>query len=106
MDKEDVLSGICADIVALKRLEPCLAKLRAAPKGVWQELSRVCSDDEALLQELEKLGTDGAATYATWLPFPDSVYGPSYITIMFFCESLHWYSLALFNSQSVGPAVE
>lgn len=106
MDKEDILSGICADIVSLKRLAPCLAKLRAAPKGVWLELSRVCSEDEALLQELDKLGTDAAATYATWLPFPDSVYGPGFIAIVFFCESLHWHSLALFNTNHARLAVE
>lgn len=84
MDKEDILGGICGDIVALRRLEPCLAKLRAGPKGVWQELRRVCAEDEAALRELEKVGTDADATYATWLPFPDSVYGTGFITIIFF----------------------
>lgn len=106
MDKEDILGGICGDIVALRRLEPCLAKLRAGPKGVWQELRRVCAEDEAALRELEKVGTDADATYATWLPFPDSVYGTGFITIIFFCESLHWHSRALFNTKGVGPVVE
>lgn len=88
----ELLSELAADLVSEKRFAPQLRHLLQGPEGQWTRL------DLLLESEWSKRGLSACKpAYFNWTNFPDSAYGPGFVTITFFQEDIHWHSLTSVN---------
>ena len=104
METSELLTEMTADMLAMKRHSGCIARLLSAEQGSWHRLDEVVAGDEIMSRTLQEI--DVADVHVSWLPYPISVYGADYCTVIFFSESLGWHNVLVFNlsahARSVG----
>ena len=97
----DVLADALVDLVTVEEATPFLRRLFSLRQGVWEELPALCIDmpeEVSRIAELTAAAGPGVV-YAVWLDYPPSAYGSGYCAIIFFLESAHWSTLALYNKK-------
>jgi hypothetical protein len=95
---EDQLSFITTNFVQSE--DEVVRKLLFSNEGEWQDFATLCEPVESLRQPLLKLSqTEPSTKYidVTWLSYLPSGHGKGYCLIIFFCESLYWYQVAIYN---------
>ena len=98
MSIEDKLSDLAADLVSVKSHEPILKCLFASPEGKWLALADLCNSDNHLKVRTGEIESETSTrVLVSWISYPESSYGPGYGTIIFFVESIHWGTIALYN---------
>jgi hypothetical protein len=99
LEGEDELSCISADMVSFRKYSTYMDRLFALPSGQWVELTHLffgIGEIEQRLQGLAARISGGPRT--SWSDYPDSVYGPGYRVVVFFCDGPLWSNVALYNT--------
>lgn len=95
---EEALDDLAADLVSASDDTTFFKLLLAAAPGQWLPVIGLCHDQDEIQSRLPQLErTAEGKLYVSWLPYPDSVYGHEYCTIIFFIESLLWSAVAIYN---------
>ncbi len=104
MNIESRLTDIAADM--LTESHGFLERLLLSKEGKWLTASILCKGLDFLSsisenkaeKELELLENEAEGVLlVTWLSYPETAYGEGYCIIIFFVESIHWSTIAVFN---------
>lgn len=86
----DLMSNLCTDLVALRRMEPAVSHLlRDHHSGVWVPVANLYSQTEVPFPE------SGAELQTAWLPAP---HDPNYAVIVFFDDESKWSMTAEYDA--------
>ncbi len=103
LEVEDKLSCISADMVSLRKYSACMERLFALPSGQWVELIHLFFGIGEIEQRLQGLAAKiSGVPRVSWSDYPDSVYGPGYRVVVFFCDDPFWSNVALYNTAVSG----
>jgi hypothetical protein len=98
MSIEDELSDFAADLIGEAHNESFIRHLFALTPGTWSSVRTICRQAQLLTKRLDDLeATADGELRVVWMDYPESSYGEGYCVILFFQESIHWSSVALYN---------
>lgn len=98
----ELLADSIADILSDKKWALFMQPLFAQSQGLWVDVLSVCDELNINHSNFEQIEESlPSPLFATWLPFPESVYGEEYCVVIFFVEEIPWSKAVIYNKKLV-----